>query len=415
MYKEIDILENVFKHFNDFQKKSVPLCAAENVISDFVKSPLAADFQERYIMGSAYDFTMNDNFIGAEYLLPFYKMIDELGRELFHAKYTDARTLTGMNAANMLASALMQRGDNIMILGKEYGGHASMKPTFERLGVNVYDAPYNLDSYDFDYNELNKQIKEKNIKFLNIAPSDLVFPHDFSKIDDSNCVILFDYSQLLGLIGAGLLENPLDKLKNCILYGGTHKTMPGPAHGIIMTNNDELYAKIDKDINPKYLRNIQTHQVVSLLFAMIEMKYFGKEYQSNTVKIGNILGQELQNRGFNVVHRGNVFTQTHQIFIEMPQESMTTLFNNAVKEGITLNTKKKPLFHGGFGIRLGLQEISRYKWNNKALSTIADILSEISKTEYDSAYVQNLIQTLPEKTIYYTFESHDWKKLYIQA
>ena len=415
MYKEIDMLENVFKHFNDFQKKSVPLCAAENVISDFVKSPLAADFQERYIMGSAYDFTMNDNFIGAEYLLPFYKMIDELGRELFHAKYTDARTLTGMNAANMLASALMQRGDNIMILGKEYGGHASMKPTFERLGVNVYDAPYNLDSYDFDYDELNKQIKEKNIKFLNIAPSDLVFPHDFNKIDDSNCVILFDYSQLLGLIGAGLLENPLDKLKNCILYGGTHKTMPGPAHGIIMINNDKLYAKIDKDINPKYLRNIQTHQVVSLLFAMIEMKYFGKEYQSNTVKIGNILGQELQNRGFNVVHRENVFTQTHQIFIEMPQESMTTLFNNAVKEGITLNTKKKPLFHGGFGIRLGLQEISRYKWNNKALSTIADILSEISKTEYDSAYVQNLIQTLPEKTIYYTFEPYDWKKLYIQA
>lgn len=415
MYKEIDILENVFKHFNDFQKKSVPLCAAENVISDFVKSPLAADFQERYIMGSAYDFTMNDNFIGAEYLLPFYKMIDELGRELFHAKYTDARTLTGMNAANMLASALMQRGDNIMILGKEYGGHASMKPTFERLGVNVYDAPYNLDSYDFDYNELNKQIKEKNIKFLNIAPSDLVFPHDFSKIDDSNCVILFDYSQLLGLIGAGLLENPLDKLKNCILYGGTHKTMPGPAHGIIMTNNDELYAKIDKDINPKYLRNIQTHQVVSLLFAMIEMKYFGKEYQSNTVKIGNILGKELQNRGFNVVHRGDVFTQTHQIFIEMPKENMTTLFNNAVKEGVTLNTKKKPLFHGGFGIRLGLQEISRYKWDDKALSTIADILSEISKTEYNSAYVQNLIQTLPEKTIYYTFEPQDWKKLYIQV
>lgn len=219
----------------------------------------------------------------------------------------------------------------------------------------------------------------------------------------------------MGLIGAGLLENPLDKLKNCILYGGTHKTMPGLAHGIIMTNNDELYAKIDKDINPKYLRNIQTHQVVSLLFAMIEMKYFGKEYQSNTVKIGNILGQELQNRGFDVVHRGDVFTQTHQIFIEMPNENMTTLFNNAVKEGVTLNTKKKPLFHGGFGIRLGLQEISRYKWNDKALSTIADILSEISKTEYDSAYVQNLIQTLPEKTIYYTFEPYDWKKLYIQA
>lgn len=412
MYKEIENLGKVFLAFKDFHKKSVPLCAAENVISDFVKSPLSADFQERYIMGSAYDYTMNDNFVGSEYLLPFYKMIDELGRELFHAKYTDARTLTGMNAANMLASALMQQGDNVMILGKGWGGHASMRPTFERLGANVYDAPYDLDKYDFDYDELNKQIKEKNIKFLNIAPSDLVFPHDFAKIDDSNCVILFDYSQLLGLIGAGLLENPLDKLKNCILYGGTHKTMPGPAHGIIMTNNDELYEKIDKEINPKYLRNIQTHQVVSLLFTLIEMKYFGKDYQSNTVKIGNILGKELQKRGFNVVHNGDIYTQTHQVFIEMPKDDMEIMFNNAIKEGITLNTKKKPLFHGGFGIRLGLQEISRYKWDERAICTIADILWEISKEGYDSNKVQQLITTLPEKKIYYTFDKNDYMNLY---
>ena len=411
MYKEINHLETLFRSFKDFHKKSVPLCAAENVISEFVKSPLAADFQERYIMGSAYDYTMDDNFIGSEYLLPFYKMIDELGRELFDAKYTDARTLTGMNAANMLASALMRPGDNIMILGKQWGGHASMRPTFERLGANVFDAPYDLDNYDFDYEELNKQIKEKNIKFLNIAPSDLVFPHNFEKIDDSNCVVLFDYSQLLGLIAAGLLENPLNKLKNSILYGGTHKTMPGPAHGIIMTNNDELYEKIDKEINPKYLRNIQTHQVISLLFTMIEMKYFGKEYQSNTVKIGNLLGAELHKRGFNVVHNNDVYTQTHQIFLEMPETDMKIMFNNAIKEGVTLNTKKKPLFHGGFGIRLGLQEISRYDWNKDAIITIADILLEISKKDYDSCKVRQMINSLPEKKIRYTFNAEDWDNI----
>ena len=412
MYKEIEYLEKIFKSFNDFHEKSVPLCAAENVMSDFVKSPLSADFQERYIMGSAYDFTMKDNFIGAEYLLPFYEMIDRLGQELFHAKYTDARTLTGMNAANMLASALMKEGDNVMVLGKDWGGHASMRPTFERLGANVYDAPYDLNRYDFDYEGLNKEIKEKNIKFLNIAPSDLVFPHDFSKIDDSDCTILFDYSQILGIIAAGLLDNPLDKLNNCILYGGTHKTMPGPAHGIIMTNNDDLYKKIDKEINPKYLRNIQTHQVVSLLFTMIEMKYFGQEYQSHTIHIANALGKELQNRGFGIAHIGNTYTQTHQIFIEMPKDNMEVMFNNSIKEGITLNTKKKPLFHGGFGIRLGLQEVARYKWDDKAMSIVAEIIEEVSKTDYDSFKVRRLKSILPEKKIHYTFNNADWKHLY---
>lgn len=290
MYPEINKLSELNTNFKKFHEVSLPLCAAETVISDFVKAPLAANFQERYIMGSAYDFNMDDNFIGADYLYPYYQMIDKLGFELFHAKYTDVRTLTGMNAANILISSLCKPGDRIMTLGKQWGGHASMVPTFERLGLKVYDAPYDLDKYDFDYSELNKIIEREDIRFLNIAPSDILFPHDFKNINDLNCTVLFDYSQTLGLIAAGLLENPLDHLDNCILYGGTHKTMPGPAHGIIMTNNDRLYEQLDKNINPKYLRNIQTHQVISLLHTLIEMKYFGREYQSNTVRIGNLLG-----------------------------------------------------------------------------------------------------------------------------
>lgn len=411
MYKELKELEKLNNEFHNFQNKTIPLCAAETVISEFVKLPLAQDFQERYIMGSAYDFTMSDNFVGADYLLPYYKMIDKLGNELFHAKYTDARTLTGMNAANMLISALLKPGDKIMTLGKQWGGHASMVPTFERLGAIVYDAPYNLETYDFDYDKVNELIKKENIKFFNIAPSDILFPHNFSKIDDSDCTILFDYSQLLGLIAAGLLENPLDKLNNCVLYGGTHKTMPGPAHGIIMTNNDELYSKIDKEINPKYLRNVQTHQVISLLHTMIEMKYFGRPYQQNTVNIGNFLGKELKTLGFQVVSKGNIYTQTHQLFLEMPKEKMETMYNNAIKEGVTLNTKKKPLFHGGFGIRLGLQEISRYNWSEDTIKNIAQILKLISNEIYDRNMVHELINKMPEKIVHFTFDDSEIKNL----
>lgn len=408
MIKEIEQIQNLHKEFRAYHDKSLPLCAAENVISDFVKWPLISGYQERYIMGSAYDFSMDGNFIGAEKLYPYYQLISTLGKELFHATYTDVRTLTGMNAANMLASALISPGDNVMILGQEWGGHASMKPTFERLGANVFDAPYDLNAYDFDYEALNREIKEKNIQFLNIAPSDILFPHDFSKIDDTNCVVLFDYSQLLGLIAAGLLPNPLDVMPNCILFGGTHKTMPGPAHGIIMTNNEILFQKIDREINPKYLRNVQTHQVVSLLCTLIEMKYYGKAYQENIVRMANTLGAELDKNGFNIVSKNGVYTQTHQLFLEMTENQMNIFFRNAMAEHITLNTKKKPLFHGGFGIRLGLQEIARYDWDDNALKTISQILTCIRDASYSIETVRRFMGQLPPKKIHFTFSENEF-------
>jgi glycine/serine hydroxymethyltransferase len=259
---------------------------------------------------------------------------------------------------------------------------------------------------------MNYEIKNYNIKLLSIAPSDILFPHDLNKIDNNDCIILLDYSQILGLIAAGLLENPLDKLNNCILFGGTHKTMPGPAHGIIMTNNEKLFKIIDEEINPKYLRNVQMHQIVSLLLTLIEMKYFGYEYQKNTVRIGNILGYELENYGLKVVKNFGIYTKTHQLFIEMSQNEMNIMFKNAILEHITLNTKSKPLFHGGYGIRLGLQEISRYNWNDKIIKNIAKVIFMISNLEYDRANVKKIIKNLPSKRIHFTFNKSEYKYIF---
>jgi glycine/serine hydroxymethyltransferase len=224
-------------------------------------------------------------------------------------------------------------------------------------------------------------------------------------------VVLFDYSQLLGLIAAGLIENPLNTLPNCILYGGTHKTMPGPAHGIIMTNNEELYWRLDKEINPKFLRNTQTHQVISLCFAMIEMKYHGRAYQQNTVESSRILGECLKDLGVPVVEKNNVYSNTHQLFIETSYNEMCIMYENAIKENVTLNVKKKPLFKDGFGIRLGLQEVSRYSYSHGDLECVAHIIKEISERKYDKKRISDLFKCLPEKRIHFTFKEDDYSEI----
>ena len=154
------------------------------------------------------------------------------------------------------------------------------------------------------------------------------------------------------------------------------------------------------------------HQVVSVLFTLIEMKYFGYEYQKNTVRIANLLAKELEKIGLNVASKNdNYYTKTHQIFLEMSEEEMKTMFNNALMNKITLNARKKLIFRGGFGIRLGTQEISRYNWNNESITKIAEILYIISKQKYDYARVKNILSELPKKKVGFTFNKNEYENI----
>lgn len=397
-----DTIKSVFENFKAYQKSTIPLCAAENVISDFCKLPLSGDLQERYIMGNYNDHNYDDNFIGSEMLLPFYSLIQEECKLLFNSEYSDARTLTGMNCLTTLLMALTIYGDKIMILPPEWGGHMSVPLICDRLGLIQYHAPYDKEKYDLDFDELNETLKKENIKFILLPPSDIIKPFSINRIELQGRVLLYDASQLLGLIAGKQVENPLQYSDRIIMFGGTHKTLPGPASGIILTNNAEFYASLEKEINPKYLRHTQMHQVASLLFTLKEMSYFGKEYMKSTVDLSNILAAELEKYQFKIGKVDDRYSFTHQIFIETSESDMRTIFRNGILHRITLNDKQKALFNG-FGIRLGTQEIARYKWGSDEAKLIAIALNELRKTEPNSELIKDIKKTLPEKDVHYTF------------
>ena len=219
-------------------------------------------------------------------------------------------------------------------------------------------------------------------------------------------ILLYDASQILGLIGAGIITNPLDEIKNMVLFGGTHKTFPGPASGIIMTNDEKIHTKLETTINPIYIRHTQMHQKVSLLFALIEFDIFGKTYEEHIIELSNSLAQALHKYGFNIGTAGNVYTETHEIFMYTSEEVMNRIYENGIRFGITFNKKHKKLFNG-YGIRFGTQEIARYGWPKETMSQIAEIIYEISKLEVDDAKVHDLIASLPEKKIQYTFDESE--------
>lgn len=297
----------------------------------------------------------------------------------------------------------------MMILDKEHGGHASVKPVVERLGVEVYSAPYNIDEFDLDYDAANKMIKDEGIGYVLLAPSDLIKPLDIEKLDTTDCVLLWDCSQLLGLIAAGLCSNPLKTMKNIVMFGGTHKTFPGPASGLIMTNEKYLHDMMEKNINPKYLRNSQMHQKICLLFSLLEFEEYGDKYMSHMVHCSNYMGQKLRDYGFDIADWHGQISFTHQIFIRCSKEEMDLIYDNAYKCEVTLNKKYKDLFLG-YGIRLGTQEIARYDWNDEALDKCAYVVKELANPNINVREILNIVHNLPAKAVHYTFPEDIYEK-----
>ena len=122
---------------------SLPLCAAENISSDFVRLPQTTFLQEKYILGGIEKYENENNFHGSENLFAIYEHINKQCYKQFGCKYADARTLSGLNAVTTLLMSLFKIGDTIYVTSPEYGGHSSMAIICERLGLKIKYLPYN--------------------------------------------------------------------------------------------------------------------------------------------------------------------------------------------------------------------------------------------------------------------------------
>ena len=388
----------LYNRFKEFEKNKLPLCAAENYLSDFVNNNISI-WEGKYCL-SLYDFQPQSDFIGAEYVNELLKLTIELCSKIFKCNYVNPKTLSGMNCFTTTALSCLDlcHNRNALVTSPDSGGHQSIPRILNLLGYNVDYIPYDYKEYDINYSETNKLIKNKSYSLIVFAQSDLIRQPNIDLLDiTDNEIIIFDATQTLGLIAAELLPNPLQsKHKNTILIGGTHKTFPGPSCGLIMTNNLELSKKIDEYISPLCIRDFHPENTAKLLLSLIEFEQLGKYYQDKIVWTARTLACLLEEEGFNIAKFKNNYTETHQIFILTNSECMNRIYNKALKFGITLNKKNKPLF-SNYGIRIGVQQIARYDWGIEELKNLAKIFYLLDDIKDNDMEIKELIKILITK------------------
>lgn len=377
IYQKYLELNNSIQQFDNI---SLPLCASENILSPFVKLPLGKFSHEKYLLGSIENYERKGNFVGSKQLHEIFKLIALQAKNLFGFDYVDARTLSGLHCVTTLLMALTNNGDKILLSSIESGGHSSMEIIAGRLGLQIIYAPYDFSEYDYNYEEINNILNNNKIKLILLSPSNIIYPPKLERIEVNNEFLVYDASQTLGLIGSGRLPNPLIQNKDIICIGSTHKTLPGPSAGLIMTNNSLAISLLDSQINPSLVSCVQLENKVVLLHSLIELELVGEAYgnciQKNILYLCKKLDDIVY---FDVICDGKSYSQTHQILLGISPDTYKNIELNSLIYNITINlsSKRNLLFNNKLGMRIGLQEISRYHWGEEELDMIVEILYQL--------------------------------------
>lgn len=196
-------------------------------------------------------------------------------------------------------------------------------------------------------------------------------------------IVMYDMAHVLGLAGPYFQEPFKDGAH--VVTGSTHKTFFGTQRGIIASNMSEetdlwpLWERIVAAAFPGSTSNHHPGTLLGLLGACYEMLSFGDAYQKQVIANAKAFARALKDSGLSVEGDPSVgYTETHQVVVRVgkgPEVADRLERNNVVVNSQTLPTDAS--VSAASGIRLGVQEMTRFGMKERDFKDLADLVAEI--------------------------------------
>jgi len=198
-------------------------------------------------------------------------------------------------------------------------------------------------------------------------------------------IIMYDAAHVFGLLGPCFQEPLMDGAD--ILTASTHKTFFGTQRGLIASNMDndlaiyELWENIVRRVFPGSVSNHHLGTLLGLLMAAYEMNIFREEYQRQVITNAKAFASALKECGFRVEgNPRNDYTETHQVIIRFSHAEGIEAARRLEENNVIVNYQRlmdDESFTSASGIRMGVQEMSRFGMKESDFQELAHYLSDI--------------------------------------
>jgi glycine hydroxymethyltransferase len=303
------------------------LLPSENVVSPAARRFLGSDLAGRYTLPGPHQIdgeTVDNLYGGTRYSDEIEGLADAAARRLFRVRNATTRPLSGHIAAMCALVPLLPKGSTFLAIPPEAGGYDGYGPGFLEsvLSYRMRPLPSRTPADPMDPAEVAAQIRSERPSAVILGQSVFLFPYPLREIAEeahaADSLVFYDGSHVLGLIAGGTFQDPLREGAD-VVYGSSHKTLPGPQGGLLLTDRDDLFAKIEPALVWKVLDNAHWHRIAALGQTLLEMERVGPEYARTTIANAQALGTALSAEGLPLLGEARGFTASHQLVMDVPK------------------------------------------------------------------------------------------------
>lgn len=390
-----EVLDLVVTHTRWRKRECINLIASENVMSPLAMILYMNDMMHRYAEGKPF----KRYYQGLAYVDKLEVKTQEIIGGLLDTRYVELRPISGTIANATVFKSFTNYGDKAVVVPVQAGAHVSHTRygTLGALGIEQIEMPFNLEEWNIDIDGAVKLIEEVKPKLVILGGSLYIFPHPVKEIAEAvhsvGAKLMYDAAHVLGLITGKVWENPLKQGAD-ILTSSTHKTFPGPQGGLIATVTKDDYKKIGKVVFPMFVSNHHLHRLAALAVTGIEMKLYGREYAEQIVRNAKAFAQALAENGFKVIAENKGYTESHQVIIDVKEygggaknAELLEKANIIVNKNLLPWDKPEDIKNPS-GIRLGVQEVTRWGMKEEEMRIIAELMKKVVIDKKDPADVK---------------------------
>ena len=386
-------------------RQTINLIASENTQSPAVRAIQNCDFMARYAEGHPNQGDqVNRYYQGTRYIDQIETMTREELQALVRCRQADVRPISGNAANTAIALGYLRAGDPVIVNSTPAGGHIShntigvfgrriqvrgMSLSLEApKHIPLHYFPLTEDQYHIDVPKCLDLIEQVSPRLLVLGKSLILFPEPVQELAavcrERDIPILYDAAHVFGLIVGGKFQDPLREGATW-MTASTHKTFPGPQRGVIVADLDadgarKYWPAADRGVFPGSSSNHHLHSLPGLLVAIREMRQHATAYAAQIVANAQALGRALEDAGIRVEAREFGYTASHQIAVNVAAHGGGVAVAQRLEaNGIIVNYNLLPFDtnpRSPSGLRLGVQEMTRYGMQERDMQRLAELLSE---------------------------------------
>lgn len=388
------------------QRDTLEMIASENFVPRAVLESQGSVLTNKYAEG----YPGRRYYGGCEFVDIAENLARDRAKSLFGAKYANVQPHSGASANAAVLSTIAEPGDTILGLELAHGGHLThgMHLNFSGKLYNVVSYGVDPKTFLVDMNVVREKALEHKPKVIiagwSAYPRQLDFAAFREIADEVGATLWVDMAHFAGLVAAGLHQNPVPYAD--VVSSTVHKTIGGPRSGFILTNDLEMFKKINSNVFPGQQGGPLMHVIAAkaTAFKLAATEEF-KNRQQRTLEGAKILAERLvaddmKATGLDVLTGG---TDVHLVLADLRNSELDgQQAEDALhRVGITVNRNSVPFDPRPpmvtSGLRIGTPALATRGFVAADFTEVSDIIAETLKPGADEEALKARVRELAAK------------------